>query len=28
VKDQLLTLGENAWCERMWIEDCEHDLNG
>jgi len=21
-KNELLTLGENAWCERMWIEDC------
>jgi hypothetical protein len=23
VRDELLTRGENAWCERMWIEDCE-----
>jgi len=27
VKNELLTLGENAWCERMWIEDCENYLN-
>lgn len=24
VKHELLTFGENAWCERMWIEDCDN----
>ncbi len=24
LKEELLTLGENAWCERMWIEDCDN----
>jgi hypothetical protein len=24
VREQLLTLGENAWCERMWIADCNN----
>src|SRR5258708_5546676 len=23
VEEQLRTFGENAWCERMWIEDCK-----
>src|SRR5262245_1222443 len=28
VEEQLRTFGENAWCERMWIEDCKnhHDV--
>jgi hypothetical protein len=26
MKEELRTFGENAWCERMWIEDCDnHD---
>jgi hypothetical protein len=24
VEEQLQTFGENAWCERMWIEDCKN----
>ena len=24
VEEQLLVFGENAWCERMWIEDCKN----
>src|SRR5215510_12465398 len=24
VEKQLRTFGENAWCERMWIEDCKN----
>jgi len=24
VEEQLRTFGENAWCERMWIEDCKN----
>jgi hypothetical protein len=27
VEQQLLTFGENAWCERMWIEDCKNHNN-
>jgi hypothetical protein len=27
VKEQLLTLGEGAWCERLWIEDCKKHNN-
>jgi hypothetical protein len=27
VRNELLTRGENAWCERMWIEDCQNYLN-
>jgi hypothetical protein len=23
VEEELRTFGENAWCERMWIEDCK-----
>jgi hypothetical protein len=24
VEEQLRTFGENAWCERMWTEDCKN----
>ena len=24
VEEQLRKFGENAWCERMWIEDCKN----
>jgi len=28
MEEQLRTFGENAWCERMWIEDCQnHNLS-
>jgi len=27
VKQQLVTFGENTWCERMWIEDCSDHNN-
>jgi hypothetical protein len=23
VREQIARLGEGAWCEQMWIEDCE-----
>jgi hypothetical protein len=26
VEEQLLKFGENAWCERMWIEDCKNHI--
>lgn len=26
LEDQLRRLGEGAWCEKMWIEDCERHI--